>query len=676
MVVIAKDEEVRDGRKLSALLEQYNATIMQLTPSGWRLLLDSGWAGKENLTVLSGGEGLPRELARELRHKCSTVWNLYGPTETTVYSTIWEVAKDIQSDDFGPVECIGRPIANTSIYILDEDGRPVPIGMPGQLWIGGDGLAKGYLGRPELTAEKFVDNPFVSRQRMYHTGDLARFKPDGRIDFIGRIDHQIKLRGFRIELGEIEKILQQHPAIERCAVILQYPGLPDARLVAFCVTDENGSLNSGELKAYLGTYLPDYMIPAFFIKLNDLPLTPNGKLDRKALVVPDNFEINGITGSNAIVDARDTIELRLIQVFKEILKTKHISRTDSFFDLGGHSLTAVRLMARIATEFRQHLPLATLFRNSSAASLAGFLRNNSSDSNWQTIIPLSVDCAEPDCPEVFCIPGAGGNALYLQPLSRVLSAEVNIFAFQPPGLDGRTEPHQQIAELSAYYVRELTKFRPNGSYILAGHSFGGLVAYEMARQIISNGGIVKKLIILDSAAPHLVNPTGLDWSDAAWFKQIADIASHQFETDVSVTSNELNNCVDSNTQLELLHSRLIACGILPEDSPINHFRGFVAVYKANLMMEYESIPEKTLNVSTLIIRSADHQPAELTNERAHAIRNQQDLGWNLWLTNSPVITETPGDHLSMLNQPHVVTLADVLREKLLNNINQITNSGK
>ena len=283
-VVIVSREVALDGRRLMEQLERSGATVMQATPATWRMLIDAGWSGKKDLNILCGGEALSRELASELLERGASLWNLYGPTESTIWSTLYRV------ENVDGAVPIGRPIANTEIYILDADLKPVPIGVPGELHIGGAGLARGYLNRPELTAERFIANPFSdgSQARLYKTGDLARYRADGNIEHLGRLDHQVKIRGFRIELGEIESVLSQHPGVRQSVVMAREDKPGDKRLVAYIVPNLGSNSNTSELRNFLKSKLPEHMVPAAFVELGALPLTPNGKIDRGALPVPEH----------------------------------------------------------------------------------------------------------------------------------------------------------------------------------------------------------------------------------------------------------------------------------------------------------------------------------------------------------------------------------------------------
>jgi amino acid adenylation domain-containing protein len=368
-VVLVSRAVAADGHQLEETMTACHATAMQATPATWCLLLAAGWQGNERLAVLCGGEALPRELGAQLLVRSVSLWNLYGPTETTIWSCIHKMGIEE-----GTV-VIGRPIANTQIYLLDAHLNPVPIGVPGGLYIGGAGLARGYLHHPELTAAKFIPNPFSEEvgARLYQTGDLARYLPDGNIECLGRIDHQVKVRGFRIELGEIEAVLHQHPAVRETVVVAR-EDMPDdtfpqaaKRLVAYVVPYEGQALTARELQSYLREKLPEYMMPAIFVFLDVLPLTPNGKVNRHALPVPDRGrpELGELFQS-----PRTPTEEILAGIWAAILGLGRVGIHDNFFESGGHSLLATRVMSRIRDTFRVDLPLQSIFEMTTVAELA------------------------------------------------------------------------------------------------------------------------------------------------------------------------------------------------------------------------------------------------------------------------------------------------------------------
>lgn len=337
--VIVSQATAVDGYQLMAELTKHDITLMQATPATWRMLMEMGWQGKSDLKILCGGEAMPRDLAAYLLPRCHELWNMYGPTETTVWSTVEKITSA------GDLITIGRPINNTLVYILDKGLQPAPVGVAGELHIGGDGVARGYLNRPELTAERFIDNPFIPDTLIYKTGDLARWLPDGRIECLGRIDHQVKIRGFRIELGEIESVLSQHTAVQEVVVIVREDQPGDKRLVAYLVAEqEQDKAANDDLRHFVRQQLPDYMVPSAYVWLDALPLTPNRKVDRKALPAPDVREIGH---AGAFVEPASPMEITIAGIWQELLKVDQISIRDNFFDLGGHSLLSVQFVTRL-----------------------------------------------------------------------------------------------------------------------------------------------------------------------------------------------------------------------------------------------------------------------------------------------------------------------------------------
>lgn len=364
-LVLAPRAVRADGAALSGLLSGCGATVMQATPATWRLLLESGWNGTPGLKILCGGEALPRELATRLVTTGSEVWNLYGPTETTIWSTIHRVTPAT-----GTVP-IGKPIANTQAYVLDAAGQLTPENVPGELFLGGAGVARGYLRRPELTQEKFVENPFRAGERLYRTGDLVRWRPDDGLEYVARLDHQVKLRGFRIELGEIESALREQPGVKEAAVSVREDTAGDQRLVAYLVMRERGTVDTAALREALLGRLPDYMVPGRFVFLDALPLTPNRKLDRNALPAPSSE----MDASAHYVAPRTESEREVAAIWANLLKREKIGVHDNFFDLGGHSLLAVQLQSRLVRKFQREISIVDLFQRPTVSAIAAFLNS-------------------------------------------------------------------------------------------------------------------------------------------------------------------------------------------------------------------------------------------------------------------------------------------------------------
>ena len=372
-LVIASDEQAQDPGALMALLETSGATIYQATPVRYRMLLDAGWKGQAGLQLLCGGEKMSRELADQLLPRCRSLWNVYGPTETTV----WSSAARIEGD--GKPITIGEPIANTTFYILSPKLKPVPVGAAGELYIGGEGVARGYLRRAQLTEERFLANPY-GPGRLYRTGDRARYRGDGGIELLGRDDGQVKIRGFRIELGEIEHALEALAEVQRAAVVVHSEG-EEQNIIAYLVPLPGVLLTPAELRGALLQTLPEYMIPAGFVLLEALPTTPNGKLDRKALPAPG--AVGRKTGGS--VPPGTTTEITLARMWESLLKVEKVGIHESFFDLGGHSILAARLMAQIRSSFGVQLPFHNIFRAPTISTLATLI-----DERLQTKSPVQA----------------------------------------------------------------------------------------------------------------------------------------------------------------------------------------------------------------------------------------------------------------------------------------------
>jgi amino acid adenylation domain-containing protein len=497
--VIASREAAADGNALRLLLDRHDITFLQATPSTWKLLFEAAWQGKSNLQAVCTGEAMPPAVAAQLAPVVERLWNLYGPTETTIWSTGFAVT------DGKPPILIGRPVANTQIYILDKRKQPVPTGIPGELYIGGDGLAQGYLNRAELTEEKFVADPFRGGDaRMYRTGDIARYRVDGNIECLGRIDHQVKIRGYRIELGEIEKTLEAQLKVKQAVVIAREDTPGEKQLVAYYTsTAETDAVDPELLRSHLSASLPEYMVPAAYVRLAALPLTPNGKLDRKALPAPDA----GAFSTRGYEPPQGELEEKLAEVWAEVLKLDRVGRHDNFFDLGGHSLLAVQLMLRLQKLIPGvALPLRSLLEAPTVERYAVWLESH--EPTRQQIL-VQMQPGNPAHPPFFCLPAPDGTALGMRPLAMALDKNVPFYCLQHKGLDG-TAPLNTVEEAACCYLEEVRKVQPHGPYYLGGYCFGGVVAFEMARMLELSGETVTALFLIDSFNPAYLRfrPTG------------------------------------------------------------------------------------------------------------------------------------------------------------------------
>ncbi|MBV9343250.1 MAG: amino acid adenylation domain-containing protein [Acidobacteria bacterium] len=457
-------------------------------PQELRLVIVGG--EKASSKALSAWSGLAAGRVRWI--------NTYGPSEASVIATAYELNPTDQAIDVLP---IGRPIDNTRIYLLDRYMNPVPIGVAGELHIGGVGVGRGYLNRPELTAEKFIRDPFSEEvsARLYRTGDLARYLPSGEIEFLGRRDEQVKIRGFRVETGEVEAALGQHANTCDCVVVARETADGQKQLIAYVVPAHEPAATSRELRRFLQTKLPEYMVPSTFVVLPALPMTPNGKVDKKALPPPYDAPAP-LAGRTP----QDTVENRLLRIWEEVLAHKPIAIDDNFFELGGHSLLAVRLMYRIEETFGKRLPITALFEVPTVEGLAQVLRRDGLSTTWSSLVPIQTAGSRPP---FFCVHGIGGTVLRFRDLARLLQPDQPFYGLQAQGLDGVHPPYTRVEEMAAHYVREIRGLQSEGPFYLGGYSFGGTVALEMARLLRLERQEVRVLVLLDTI-PGQLHSTG------------------------------------------------------------------------------------------------------------------------------------------------------------------------
>jgi amino acid adenylation domain-containing protein len=509
-VVIAAKEDTIDGDALLHLLKSKEISVMQATPITWRLLLAAHFKPKANFKVLCGGEAFPKDLAKSLLELGCNVWNMYGPTETTVWSTCQEI-KTID----GPMY-IGRPIDNTYVYVLDENMQQVPIGATGELYIGGAGLAKGYIHREDLTQERFLIDPYQPNKRIYKTGDLARFVSSGELECLGRNDGQVKVRGYRIELGEIEAVLNQAEGIEEAVVIVREDRPSDIRLVAYVKLKHSFKLDIQRLREFLSQKLPPYMIPSNFITMVEFPMTLNGKIDKKSLppIIYENTASENapsITVTPSVITDKNTYQ-QLEKIWQELLGVEVISENDNFFDIGGHSLLAVDLLSALKNTFDVEITLAQFLSFNSLSKLTQII----SKDNTASINPIHNDEIKipPLCislvpikttgikTALFCFHGAGGNVLNYLKLAPSCENRP-LIGVQAHGVDGITPMHNSIEEMAARYVDEIRLMQPQGPYLLAGGSMGGRIALEAAYILSQMGQEVKSVIMFDTFGPDV-----------------------------------------------------------------------------------------------------------------------------------------------------------------------------
>jgi amino acid adenylation domain-containing protein len=496
-LVVARPDEHKNPVYIADTIRRNNITVIKFVPLMLQAFLEQA-NGKESSClkhVTCAGEALSSTLAQRFQSQLpnTTLHNLYGPTESTINATAWTYSPDGLEANATPP--IGRPIWNTQVYVLNGYLHPVPLGVAGELYIAGAGLARGYLNRPELTSERFIASPYGEPgSRMYRTGDVARYRADGNVEYLGRADDQVKIRGFRIELGEIESALSSHASVSQCAVVAREDEPGDRRLVAYVVAAAGSGIEVGELRRYLGRRLPEYMVPAAFMELESLPLSPNGKLDRKQLPAPDwkSKEYEAPVGETERVVA---------EVFAEVLKLERAGREDNFFEQGGHSLLATRLVSQIRQRLSVELPLRALFEAPTVQKLAEKVVEQQGaayehpGSYFDTLLPLRK---EGHLSPLFCIAPAGGFSWPYAGLLPHIPDGHPVYGLQVPSYTAPNKRHDTIEDLASDYIAWIRTVCPEGPYLLLGWSFGGLVAFEIATQLEAAGQPVALVALLDS----------------------------------------------------------------------------------------------------------------------------------------------------------------------------------
>lgn len=635
-------------------------TVLNQTPSAFRQLLwvatgDQRTRSHALRRVIFGGEALdPRTLAPwfdRFGDDHPHLVNMYGITETTVHVTYRPLTRADQTPDAR--SCIGVPIPDLQIYILDQHGEPVPVGLPGELYVGGPGLARGYLGRPDLTADRFVPNPFADsgsgdhpsiQCRLYRTGDRARYLANGDIEYLGRIDHQVKIRGFRIELGEIEALLIQHPLVRAAVVVALPDNRGDTRLVAYVVGQETAVLPIRDLREHLAERLPAYMVPRTIMQLPALPLTSNGKINRRALPAPDQArpDLRGI-----FVAPRTPEELQMAQIWEDVLQVNPVGVTDNFFDLGGHSLLAIKLLAQIEQHLGQNLPLAALFQGPTVEALAAMVQQGHQDQPWSALVPLQPHGT---LRPFFCIHPVGGNVMCYASLARSLGDDQPCYGLQSPGLDDAGAPFGSLKAMAAHYAADIRTVQPEGPYCVGGWCFGGIVAVEVAAQLQAQGQQVALLALIDTFAPIPSRQApDIDYATlVSWFAR--DMAIH-YGQQLMIAPEELRGSSEEE-QLSIVRERMQIAGILPAHIGTDRLRRYLHVYTSNAQALAGYTPPPFAGTITLL-RAIEGAPPD-----------NPTLGWDVYATQPLDIYDTPGNHNTMVFPPHVETLAGHLRARL------------
>jgi len=640
-LVLAPRESLMPGEPLRHLLHSQRIGAVTLTPSALAQLAPGGLPHLR--TVISAGEACTPELAKKWSRE-HTLLNAYGPTEATVCATITPGSVDPER------LTIGRAWPNTRLYVLDAWLQQVPVGLVGELYIGGEGLARGYLGRAELTAERFIPDPFSSEPgaRMYRTGDNVRWLPDGSLEYVGRLDHQVKLRGFRIEPGEIESVLRDSSLLQDVLVMAREDSPGNKRLVAYAVPSPGRTVDASVLRSALHQRVPEYMVPSAFVMLEALPLTPNGKVDHKALPPPDF----SASASASFVAPRDALEQTLAGVWEELLCTQPVSVTQSFFELGGHSLLAVRLVSRLERQLGRKLPLSTLFTHSTIEHLASLLRQDGSSSQWTPLVPLQPSGMRRP---LFLVHPIGGGVLCYAPLTRHLGVDQPVYGLEASGLDGSREPLSSIESMASRYIEALCQVQSSGPYLLGGWSLGGVVAFEMARQLSQLGQSVERLVLLDSWVPALAPEVAFPApGEASLLVAVAQDLARAVGRELCLPLEELAP-LQPGARLSLLLERARAVGALPADVGTPELGALISVFRAHALALQRYSPPRDYRGPVDLFRPEDG---------LHPVTSEPSGGWASVTHQPPRLHSTPGDHYTLLTEPRVEALAQRLRQLL------------
>ncbi|WP_038801082.1 non-ribosomal peptide synthetase [Burkholderia pseudomallei] len=633
---IVKRDDLLDLGALAGKLSSIGVTCLFLTTALFNRCVSFDPAMFARLRcVISGGERADPAVYRKVleagppRH----LLNAYGPTETTTFAAVWEAEPRTLAAQAAP---IGRPIGNTSVYVLDAYGAPVPVGVTGEIHIGGPGVAQGYLNRPALSAERFVRDPFVGGDaRMYRTGDLGRWRPDGMLDCIGRADFQVKIRGFRIELGEIEACLLEHGALAQAAVLARDDGGDGGKtLVAYYVPRAGHEDGAPALRAHLAARLPEYMVPAAYVRLPAMPLTPNGKLERRALPAPD--ERSYVRRDYAAPQGE--IETTLARIWAELFGIERVGRHDGFFELGGHSLLAVRMVARVHDVLGVEVPLRALFADPVLHVFASAVARASTRQASSNLVAFrSAGTAAP----LFFIHSGLGEIGFVGDLLPGIAPEIPVYGFAAVGFLAGETPHATIEEMAAQYVDAMRRVQPHGPYRLAGWCAGGNIAFEMAHQLIAADETVEFLCMIDSPTSAPIDRS----VTACVLARIPDDIPEALRT-------RLHALGDAFDVRGMLHA-CQAAGMLPIDLPTGLMERHVAVQYA--------IKHAKLN----------YVPPRLPVDVIHFVAQDEPMWRNGWamdgwhdVADRVICLPASGDHMTMVAAPHAEQLGRRITEAL------------
>lgn len=633
-IILADEHTTKSGESILKRIKERKVNMIQATPSTYKLMMEVKDNEMLAVTALCGGEALTKNLADLLLKRVQKLYNMYGPTETTIWSTVAEIKKEAQQIT------IGKPIQNTQVYILNKKGEMLPDGDVGEICIGGDGVSPGYYNREELTAEKFMPDNFhlFKGSAIYRTGDLGRYLPNGDIICLGRNDQQAKVRGYRIELGDIEYHLSKLDSVKDAVCVVKTDNKGENYLAAFIIhNNPDDSVSKKQIlqwRSQLKQVLPHYMIPEEFVKLTEFPLTPNKKIDRKRL---QSMKTGVVQANTLIKNETDTLIKQIKKIWAEELNIPNISKDDDFFELGGHSMKAIQVMARIEKETGCKLPIAVLFENTTIQKLAKLIKNPVYNTS-KVLVPIKKEGSRPP---IYLIHAGGLNILIYKSLGQFFEEEQPLYGLQGLGLDGDLTDLKNMESIAARYLKEILEYNPDGPYIIFGYSFGGIIAYEIARQLKDMGKEIHILGVLDTYAKP-----GYEHHRV---KHYYHKTIRQFRKALFFSKRFFNNPVETYLYQKKAITRIVNknAGDV-EDQIYDYDDSVIAAYES----AYNNYIMKPLDVKLHLFR---------VQERFYYLDDPVHLGWKEYALKGIKIYSIPGDHKTFLTPPNDKVLAEIIQ---------------
>jgi amino acid adenylation domain-containing protein len=662
-VVVVPQVLTTDARLLADHFERNPVDCLKIVPSHLRALLDTDRARHifpEKLLVL-GGEASSNDLVERVRAtgaRCR-ILNHYGPTECTVGALTYEVADSRARETRSGAPPVGFPLAGCKAYVLDAEMQPVPVGVGGELYLGGACVARGYLNSPDQTAARFMPDPFNANAgtRFYRTGDRARMLEDGAIEFLGRVDRQIKIRGFRVELSEIENVLRRHADVDDAVLLPPEETDPKQQLIAFVQPTPDAPNDAAALKDHLRQFLPSYMIPASLVFLETIPLTANGKIDYRALP-----RFTAVNIETFYTPPRDQIELELAHIWQELLGVERVGVTDNFFELGGHSLIAVQLLTRINEKFDRKLPLASLFEHGTIEGLAGLIRGEGSPAQSTPLVLIREGSGQ----QLFFVHPAGGNVLCYYELARALGDGFAFYGLQAASHDdGVASRDISIGALARQYLDAIPEAREGEPPVFGGWSMGALVAFEMARLYASERDQLPTVAVLDQAAPRPDGERDAKGDELTRLLTFSKKVSQLIGRDLGVTRDALAEA-SASQRASVFLDKFKTARLVPEATSVQDFQGFLELMLAHNDAATNYAPG-IYDGRVIVFRAEESLAFEPALREAFGSEGERepDLGWQKYVSQPIEVINVPGDHVTMITSPNVQTLAAQLARRVV-----------